>query len=485
MHLSERHLRLLLSGLLAVSLLAGCYLRLVDITKPVMTDEAIYLYQSYMIYTGYKPYTDFFNHQPPLSQYLTTLSYALFGVGILQGRLVDLIFSFGSIPLVYIVTRRFWGFKEAVFSTVLYSISFGVIYFTKYMWVASAPLFLSLLSTYIFLAGDEARSSRRILLAGFIAGLAFICRYSSALIPAAAIIYLLIRRQPVKYVVAYSAGFLLLLLPFLLVFWSGEFFEQTVLYHLNKQGLRPVDRVPAVLIALTNHYPEIFLVGFLGLIVTALSPKKTGADVLVMLTATLGLASLFFIKHPLIWISALYFSIYSPYFAILAGRATRVFSGVIFVFVILLVFQASGLNAARIIACNSVAVGRLSHDLDVVEQYLSDSGVTENQMIALNYPSYYLPLRLGLHLTPGLEDLSSYRFLFDLTPGYVAPRMAGVRYILYYNTTIQDSDRVEILSYYTLTDTEMSYPREMHDILFNNTQVSAKSGMFTVYEVKH
>ena len=143
MHLSERHLRLLLSGLLAVSLLAGCYLRLVDITKPVMTDEAIYLYQSYMIYTGYKPYTDFFNHQPPLSQYLTTLSYALFGVGILQGRLVDLIFSFGSIPLVYIVTRRFWGFKEAVFSTVLYSISFGVIYFTKLSNILSpkSPLF--------------------------------------------------------------------------------------------------------------------------------------------------------------------------------------------------------------------------------------------------------------------------------------------------------------------------------------------------------
>ncbi|MFC2154667.1 glycosyltransferase family 39 protein, partial [Candidatus Altiarchaeota archaeon] len=95
------------------------------------TDEGIYIYQAGQLYSGNRPYIDFALVHPPLYHYLTSIIFQIFGVGLLQAKILPLVLSILSLPLFYKTAKLFLDDLEAMLSTLVYSLSYGIVLMTS------------------------------------------------------------------------------------------------------------------------------------------------------------------------------------------------------------------------------------------------------------------------------------------------------------------------------------------------------------------
>ena len=131
--------------------------------------------------------------------------------------------------------------------------------------------FLFFVATVLALIGPGTR--RRVFLAGALAGLAFLTRYSGViLLPAGLLVYLLEREGRWSRVVSFAAGFLILTLPWFVfsLATTGALLQQgnlmNVVLEFYPGGSRPAPPVEGFqsLGQLIAHDPGYFLGHFLG-----------------------------------------------------------------------------------------------------------------------------------------------------------------------------------------------------------------------------
>jgi hypothetical protein len=415
---------------LILMLAAGAFLRLYGIGLPYRGDDALYMYSAREVYLGARPYRDFYMVGPPLNAYLTALVYRLFGVGIAQGHLVTVFFSIASMPLLFHVARRFYGFYPALFSTLVFSLSYGIILLTKYNYACSIPLFFSLLSSYLFLTGLTGESGMRLFLSGLAAGLALLGKLTGVIALASILAYLLVRRyEPRKYAAVLS-GFLVVVLPFLIVFLSQDFIEQVFIFHLNKPSYPAFSGVKLGLTSLFNVYPILFIYGLLGSGFVVLSKRRSDADLFYSINAVLAVLLAVNVKTVVPFVSSIYIlpSIYS--FALLAYKPFKkpiLLCLMLFVIVFILFPVLSDIRMLTCAVQDNVA---LMDDINHAVAHIQGSSSSADYMIASGYYAYYVPFLSERRVVPELVDFNPYRFYSGLDAASLRKLKGRATYII-------------------------------------------------------
>ncbi len=300
-------------------LLLGTMLRLSTVNMLMVSDEAVYVMASKQVYQGLKPYGDFFLAHPPAYPLITSWIFGLLGVGVWQAKIIPVILSIGSISLVYLIARKFYGLRSALLSAFVFSISVGVVQFTRSAMMFSEMMFFSLLAILLLFDGLEKRESWRILISGFLLGISAIYRLFAIIPLVSILVYLLIQRMKNwRVYVLLLAGLLLAVAPVLIHYNGTPMLEQILGFHAMKAD-SPI--FLKVLFLLRNGIPRYLLLLPLGLggMYLALREKR-GIDMLLSIWAFLSLAAIFIIRYPFYISSYGYLINAAPALALLAGR---------------------------------------------------------------------------------------------------------------------------------------------------------------------
>ena len=266
----ERRGVLLIAGFIAGTLL----LRLPTFFEPPWhSDEGIFQAVAYRVATGGQLYVDAWEAKPPLFLYIYVGLIELFGTGVLPLRFATALSAIGSELAVFAIARRFMPQRQALLAAVLLAFLLAVPFWEGNLAVADTfvllPASVAVLCFLNVEREDEAKQDMRsALLAGLLFGAAFLIRPTSAVVPAALVLWRLTSARP-WFVPGLAAGVgaAAVVLPVVLAFalfgsfawfWDanvGFFFE----YVPSGQELpfheRPVILAPALItvIALVWH----------------------------------------------------------------------------------------------------------------------------------------------------------------------------------------------------------------------------------------
>ncbi len=299
--------------------LLGALLRLLTVNMLMVSDEAVYVMAAKQVYGGLGLYVDFFLAHPPAYPLVTSWIFSLLGVGVWQAKIIPVVLSIGCIPLIYLIARRFYGFRAALLSAFVFSISVGVVQFTRSAMMFSEMIFFSLLAILFLFDGIERKNYWGILLSGLCLGIAMLYRLFAIIPLVSILVYLLIQRMKNWRIYALLlAGLLLAVAPALIHYNSTPMLEQILGFHAVKAD-SPV--FLKALFLLREGIPRYLLLLPLGLVGLYLALKeKRGPDVLLSAWALLSLAAIFIIRYPFYISSYIYLINAAPALALLAGR---------------------------------------------------------------------------------------------------------------------------------------------------------------------
>ncbi len=150
----------------------GILFRAATIGMLTQSDEAVYLMMARSITEGKIIYRDFFALQPPAAYLAYGLMFEFFGVGILQAKIIPLIFSVGIILLVHHTARTLYGPNAGLASLSIASLSTGLVVLTRSALLYAECLFFSTLAVHLVLTARGRDNRLAFLLAGLCTGVA-------------------------------------------------------------------------------------------------------------------------------------------------------------------------------------------------------------------------------------------------------------------------------------------------------------------------
>ena len=108
--------------LLILIIFAAFSLRMVFLHEPLERDEGLYAYIGQEILRGSVPYRDAMDHKPPGIHYLYAAIIATFGATPEGIRIGSALCSMGTLLAVFFCTRRVYGTKAGLWSSLLFGI---------------------------------------------------------------------------------------------------------------------------------------------------------------------------------------------------------------------------------------------------------------------------------------------------------------------------------------------------------------------------
>lgn len=136
-------------------------------------DEAAIGYNAYSILKtgkdeyGYRlplSFRSFDDFKPPIYSYLTTIPILFLGLNELSVRLLAVISGTASIFLVYLIGKKLFGQKAAIFASLFMAIQPWSIHFSRAAFEATAALPITLLGAYFLLEARTKNSFKMLLL---------------------------------------------------------------------------------------------------------------------------------------------------------------------------------------------------------------------------------------------------------------------------------------------------------------------------------
>jgi len=154
----------------------GFMLRLIAaLNLNVLADDMLYASQSAGILSAKILST---HSNPPLFFYLTDLAYKVFGYTTFASRFWPLIFGTLLIPLIYLITKKFFNEKISVLAALFVTFSTFLIKLT-YTEQSLVVLFFSMFGIYLGLEYIDKEKISLLSLSGAIFGLALLTKYSA------------------------------------------------------------------------------------------------------------------------------------------------------------------------------------------------------------------------------------------------------------------------------------------------------------------
>lgn len=185
------------SGILTAVIFLGFIIRLYGITMPLIESHQVRQAQAAVMARNlyedkmniFRTRLDFFGQTPgyvilefPLMHGITALLYYLFGVHEIIGRLVSVIFSIGTMFLVYGLARQFLSVSGAFAALILYSFSPMNIFFSRAFMAESSMLFFMVGAIYFFLKWLDKQTLNLYLMAIIFALFACLTKPTAAII---------------------------------------------------------------------------------------------------------------------------------------------------------------------------------------------------------------------------------------------------------------------------------------------------------------
>ncbi len=135
---------------------------------------------------------------PPLYYLLLHFWTFIIGPGVVSVRLFSVVAGVLSVPLMFVVGRRLFGWKAGSLAALILAVAPFHVYYSQEARMYALVTLLALASTYLFLTlleGQRSRQATWILWTGYVVvtSLAMYTQYYAAFVPAAQTLFLLIR----------------------------------------------------------------------------------------------------------------------------------------------------------------------------------------------------------------------------------------------------------------------------------------------------
>ncbi|MGC8553976.1 MAG: glycosyltransferase family 39 protein [Candidatus Acidulodesulfobacterium sp.] len=221
----------------------------------------------------------------PLVGWVICLTDSLFGKSQLSVRLGSIIFSFFDGFLIYYLTYILFKSRRAAFFSFLFYLSaviFGMV--LSVMMLPDAPLlFFTLLFLIVFYKTLENNKPYFWIISGIFLGLAFLSKYTAALIPPSALLYLIFskrNRHYLKTVYPYAVLAVALLVFSPVIYWNAVHNFISFRFQLSHGFSHPTPGIPLLLagwlgqVLVITPFIYIFLIASFIYAIEKISAKK-------------------------------------------------------------------------------------------------------------------------------------------------------------------------------------------------------------------
>ncbi|MFX1519044.1 MAG: ArnT family glycosyltransferase [Promethearchaeota archaeon] len=215
-----------------LSLFIGGIFRLINLTGVTYKDydEGVYLYSAVLIMKGSVPYRDFFFNHLPLSEYLLALFFNVFGVGLLQARILTFFLSEMTIVIIYFLGKDLYGKLGGNISALLFAIEGSAIATSRIFFLEPFMTFFSSLTVFFFLRGIRNDDKRLIFISGIFLSFSTFSKITGVLLLVAIVAFSVFRQKFQKeFFIAFLCSVFLMCTPFLVI-CGNEFLIQPLLF---------------------------------------------------------------------------------------------------------------------------------------------------------------------------------------------------------------------------------------------------------------
>jgi 4-amino-4-deoxy-L-arabinose transferase-like glycosyltransferase len=102
---------------------------------------------------------EYYLHHPPMTGWLVSLSFRLFGYHEWAARIIPVLCSMGALVLLYLIMRRFWNAQTSLIGLALAAVVPMAAFYGSFVDVQGPiPLFFTMLTFYLYLRFDERRT---------------------------------------------------------------------------------------------------------------------------------------------------------------------------------------------------------------------------------------------------------------------------------------------------------------------------------------
>jgi 4-amino-4-deoxy-L-arabinose transferase-like glycosyltransferase len=144
----------------------------------VQWDEMPHLYGSWFLKGGFtRDYLTMYGYYPPLYDLMTTQFFHLLGTSATAGRLTSVLFSILSIWIVFEFTKKAYGQKIALLSSVIMGVMPGFFWFSRIAMLETMLIFFFTLAMLFFLSWIRTHNNLALLLSGLTLGIGFLAKY--------------------------------------------------------------------------------------------------------------------------------------------------------------------------------------------------------------------------------------------------------------------------------------------------------------------
>lgn len=366
--------------------------------------------------------------QKPILHYIFLVaSFKLFGFGIWQGRIISALFGIGTTYLIYYFSRKYFGLKVAVITSLFYISSSCAIYLDRSMKIDSQATFFAFLSLILFYRAYSERNMKFSFISGIFYGLAMISKPTIIYLILGNFIFLLIESARYKKIKEN------IILFFMFICGSIVFYSPWIIYYFNHSSdsivstigktfivgsLRSYGVTLADLFIHTFYSETIRFVGLIGLIYIALQKKTVYryfvsiilSGFIFYLFANVFLRDYLHLVHLLILICAAIFLVELLNHEILTKR-----NFCIYIFVILICF--SGLFVSN--PSKVFYTPLMTDDVEIEAAKYLEKSVDENEIIFCNANIGVLSGKKYVPIDPTIKELTCQEIYEKFKPKYL------------------------------------------------------------------
>jgi 4-amino-4-deoxy-L-arabinose transferase-like glycosyltransferase len=214
--------------------------------------------------------------QPPLGFYTEAAFFRIFGLSTNTGVTLVTLFGLGSVALLYVIGKRFYGKSTGLLAAALFGLNPWQVVLSRSFLIDSQCLFLSLLCLYIGILAINKVSVKLTLVAGLVFAAAVLTKFFAVfvLIPLL-LFYIYSRPKKIKQVLSQLAAFFIPALVFSL-FWYQVFLGRSLFSIFDNNN------VTSVIPASTHVVPSPFFVTNFILNYGVLSLKRYFSKVVIV-----------------------------------------------------------------------------------------------------------------------------------------------------------------------------------------------------------
>ncbi len=224
--LEDRGLWVFFSAILAIGIVYSVQASLFIPAAPNF-DDTEHLHASWLVYKGYVPHRDFFEHHNPMLWYLLSPLFDFYkdDIGVVDAaKYLMLLVSLFSIAVFYSLARGFLGGKTSLLAVILLVTQYNFFLSMSRIIPENIIILLSLVSLKAAYMGLERRNARWLYVSGFSMGLGFCFKQTAAIVflalPASLLfLWLLGGRRSREHSAGLLAGVLGFALPVIALFW--------------------------------------------------------------------------------------------------------------------------------------------------------------------------------------------------------------------------------------------------------------------------